>query len=65
MLHLRSAITIWTKTDTLSQALTTQCSTKKAENDTNGTSVMEANQNTTTINEKKKAYCQQKKTNNL
>jgi hypothetical protein len=38
---------------------TTQWSTKNAENDTNGTSVVEANQNTTNINEKKKTYCQQ------
>jgi hypothetical protein len=43
------------KTDKISQAVTTQ----RAKNDTNGTSVVEANQNTTNVNGKK-IYCQQK-----
>jgi hypothetical protein len=59
ILHLHFAITVWMKTATFAQAVTTQRSTNTAENDTNGTSVMEANQNTTNINEKK-TYCQQK-----
>jgi hypothetical protein len=51
------------KTNKFSHALTTQ-STKNAENDANGTSVMEANQNTTNINGRKR-YVANRKTNNL
>jgi hypothetical protein len=49
------------KTDEFSQALTTQRNgrQKNAENDTTGTSVMEANQNTTNI-KGKNTYCRQK-----
>jgi hypothetical protein len=55
---------MWMKTDKFSQAVTTQRSTKNAENDPNRTTVMEANQNTTNINEKKR-HIANRKTNNL
>jgi hypothetical protein len=48
------------KTNKFSQALTTKLSTKAAENDTNGTSVMEAKQNTTNIYEKKRHIANRK-----